>query len=264
MISKLLCLALIFSFGLIGLSCRKLARLQRSGGMAFTVEIETDAANRDAIVEQAIRITEKKLEAIETDGEVARIPGADNRISVKIYEPRDLEKLKKFLFTSYRLELKKIVSTPYPAPVETYTSEESARQKAIKDQEVLPYPERGNSALQRFVIVEKDPIVTGEDVRTAKAYSKSGANRDFSIGFALKPEGAVKLAQWTRKNINSYIAVILDGEVQSAAFIKSEITDSGEISGRFTKEEAENIALSLQSGYLPATMKVIEEKTLRN
>jgi len=261
MISRLLILLLIFSFGL---SCRTLSRMTRKGGTIFTVEIETDAPNRGEIIEQAIKITEGKLDSIKADGEVARVSGTDNQISVKIYGANNLEKLKKFLFTSYQLELKKVVSPPSPAPAQTYLSEEAARQIATKDQEILPYLERRESAVQRFVVVEKNSIVTGEDVRDADAYSRSGSNNDFSITFSLKPEGAMKLGDWTGKNINNYLAVVLNREVQSVAFIKSQITDNGEISGRFTREEAENIALSLKSGYLPAKMKIIEEKTFEN
>src|SRR5215213_1616779 len=264
MISKLLCLSLLFSFGLTGLSCQTLSRLRDKGGTVFTIEIETDAANRDEIIERALKITQRRLDAIGADGEVTKIPGTDNQISVKIYGADNPETLKKFLFTSYRMELKKVVSMPNPAPVETFTNEESARQKATENQEVLPYLEREESAVQRFVIVEKNPIVTGEDVRTADAYSKSGSNRGFSIAFSLKPEGAMKLGDWTEKNINNYLAVILNSEVKSIAYIKSKITDSGEITGNFSKEVAENIALSLKSGYLPAKMKIIEEKSFRN
>lgn len=264
MISKFLSLLLIFSFGLINLSCQTFSRLRHKGGTVFTVEIETDAANRDEIIERAIEITRSKLDSISAAGEVDKIPGTDNQISIKIYEPSSLATLKKFLFTSYRLELKKAVSLSFPAPVETYTSEEAARQAATKDREILPYAERAESAAQRFVVVEKNPIVTDEDVREANAFSRLHSNKDFSVMFSLKPQGAMKLGDWTEKNINSYMAIVLNGEVKSLAYIKSKITDSGEITGRFTKEEAENIALSLQSGYLPATMKIIEEKPFKN
>jgi preprotein translocase subunit SecD len=261
MFSKLLVLCLIFSFGF---GCRTFSHLTRKGGTIFTVEIETDAPNRSEIVEQAIKITEGKLDAVKADGEVNRVSDTDNRISVKIYGADNLETLKKFLFTSYRLELKKVVSPPNPAPLQTYLSEEAARQIATKEQEILPYLERYESAVQRFIIVEKNSIVTGADLRDAQAFSRTNSKNDFSISFSLKPEGAMKLGDWTGKNINNYLAVVLNGEVKSVAFIKSQITDSGEISGRFTREEAENIALSLKSGYLPAKMKIIEEKTFEN
>jgi preprotein translocase subunit SecD len=115
----------------------------------------------------------------------------------------------------------------------------------------------------QFVIVEKEAIVTGEHVRSAYAVSRTGSDFDYQISFTLNPEGASKFGDWTGKNINNYLAVVLDDKVQSVAYIKSQISDMGEISGRFTKASAEEIALSLNSGYLPADLKIIEERAFK-
>jgi preprotein translocase subunit SecD len=58
------------------------------------------------------------------------------------------------------------------------------------------------------------------------------------------------------------MGVVLNDEVKSAAYIKSQIFDSGEISGRFTKETAEDLALTLKSGALPAAIEYLEERTV--
>jgi preprotein translocase subunit SecD len=82
------------------------------------------------------------------------------------------------------------------------------------------------------MIVEKDPIVTGEDIRSANAVSRTGSDFRYQIAFTLKPDGAAKFGEWTARNINNYLAVVLDGKVQSVAYIKTQISDVGEISGR--------------------------------
>ena len=56
---------------------------------------------------------------------------------------------------------------------------------------------------------------------------------------------------------------MLDDKVVSISYIKSQISDEGEISGRFTKTEAEAIASSLQSGFFPGTLKIISERSLK-
>jgi hypothetical protein len=76
----------------------------------------------------------------------------------------------------------------------------------------------------------------------------------------LKKAGAAKFGSWTAANINQYIGVVLNDEVKSIAFIKSQIFDEGEISGRFTKYSAEDLALVLRAGALPAPVRLIEEK----
>jgi len=55
---------------------------------------------------------------------------------------------------------------------------------------------------------------------------------------------------------------VLNEEVKSIAFIKSQITDSGQIDGRFTKQSAEDLAMTLRSGALPARLTYLEERTV--
>lgn len=257
--AKILVSLMIFTAVLLGSNCRSLSRLIDKGGKIFIVEIETAETNRAEIVELAIKVTQNKLNAVGLDGEVTKNPGQDNRISVKIYGTNDWEKLKKFLFTTYQLELKKAISPPNPSPIQTFKTKEEAEVKVLEGQEILPYSE-GDDDYRQFIIVEKNIIINGEDIRNAQAISLTDDADNYQISFTLKPEGAKKFGDWTAKNIGNYIAVVLNKEVQSAAYIKSQIFDQGQIDGRFTKQSAEDIALSLGSGYLPATMKIVEEK----
>lgn len=265
---KLTVLLLVFSIVSLNSGCKTFSRMLDKSGKVFTIEIETEEPNRGEIVERAVKITENKINAVGVDGEVAKIPDRDNQILVKIYGSNDWEKIKKFLFTTYQLELKRVISPPSPMPVQTYPTKEAAVQIARNDQEVLPYMEKmdyGSSALsEKFVIVEKQAIVNGEDIRDASVYSRTGEAFDNSIIFNLKPEAATKFGDWTGKNVGNYLAIVLNKKVQSAPSIRSQIFDSAAIDGTFTKELAEEIALSLKSGYLPAAMKIIEEKPFEN
>jgi preprotein translocase subunit SecD len=236
--------------------CKSVSRMTDSHGTVFVVEIETNDPNLTEIVDRAIKITESKIQAIGLDGEVTRQSESDNRIEVKIYGSHDQKRLRKFLFTTYRLELKAVISPPNPSPVKTFPNKEEADANLVHGQKVLPYDGREGE----FVLVEKIPVVTGEHIRNAEAVSRSGDDDDYQISFMLNPEGAVKFGDWTEKNINNYLAVVIDDRVISTAYIRSVITDQGEISGQFTKSSAEEIAISLNSGYLPATMKIIEER----
>jgi preprotein translocase subunit SecD len=112
------------------------------------------------------------------------------------------------------------------------------------------------------VIVEVPPVVYGSEIRTAEAVYRTGNESDYQISFALKPAGAAKFGEWTSQNINNYMAVVLNNEVKSVAFIKSRIDDQGEISGQFTKATADDLALTLRSGALPAKIEYQEERTV--
>lgn len=236
--------------------CQTFSRLTNKGGTVYTVEIQTDEPNKEEIVERAVKVTQSRIDAIGLDGDVSRIPDKPNQISVKLYGANDAERIKKFLFTSYQLELKKMPSAFF----QTYPTIEAAEKSATREHEVLPYFEEENSRNDKFIIVEKKAVITGEDIRDAQAYSPSGGTGDHEILFTLKPESAAKFGDWTGRNIGNYLAIVLDKKVISVPFIRGQIFDQGTIEGRFTKESAEDIALTLKSGYLSATMKVLEEK----
>lgn len=250
-------LLLIVSFGF---GCKTVSKLLAKNGTEFTVEVQPTGADAEGLVDRAMKITESKIDASGMTGEVIKDPANPVQFIVRLYGAADLERSKKFLFTSYELELKKVVSPPNPAPVNTYETAEEAAKAATNEQEVLPY-EIHEGAMDRFVIVEKTPIITGDAIRDASAVSRASPN-DYSISFSLKSDGAQKFGDWTGKNIGNYLAVVLNKKVQSVAYIKSQIFDSGEISGRFGKAEAEDIALGLKSGYLPAVLRVIDEKPI--
>jgi preprotein translocase subunit SecD len=220
------------------------------------VEIQTDEPNQEEIVERTVKVIQTKIDAVGLDGEVSRLPDKPNQISVKLYGANDAERIKKFLFTAYQLELKKMPSAFF----RTYPTIEAAEQSVTKEHEILPYLEYGNLSTEQFIIVEKKAVITGEDIRDAQAYSPTGKVGDYQVLFTLKTESAAKFGDWTGKNIGSYLAIVLDKKVISVPFIRGQIFESGTIEGRFTKESAEDIALTLSSGYLPAAMKILEEK----
>lgn len=258
MVSKNSKIAALLILLCVGFACKPFSRLMSKGGTIYTVEIQTDEPSKDEIVERAVKITQARMNALGLDGEVSRVADKPNQISVKLYGANDVARIKKFLFTTNQLELKKVNSAYYQG----FSTKEQAEQTATAEQEVLPFSERADdSAPQKFIIVEKKAVITGEYIRDAHVYANSNNANDNKIQFSLNPEGATKFGDWTGTNIGSYLAIILDKKAISTPVIKGQIFDSGVIEGKFTKTQAENLALSLKSGYLPATMNVLEEKT---
>ncbi|MBI1992475.1 MAG: protein translocase subunit SecD, partial [Candidatus Omnitrophica bacterium] len=82
------------------------------------------------------------------------------------------------------------------------------------------------------------------------------------VSFRLNKDGAKAFGLLTGANINRRLAIVLDGKVQSAPVIQSRITDAGQITGRFTREEAHDLAIVLRAGALPAPISVEEERTV--
>jgi preprotein translocase subunit SecD len=231
----------------------------------------------DQAVEQSLRIIDGRINAFGVKEPTLQRQGGQDAHQILLQMPGvdDPERVKKLIGETAQLSLMKVVSPPNPAPVQTYPTREAALQsiggQETSTRKVFPYDDRDDTSPTtqnqqnppaRFVVVESPSIVDGGELREANAYSQSGGDSDYKIAFALKPAGAAKFGDWTAKNINSYMAVVLNERVKSAAFIKSQISDSGEISGRFTKASADDLALTLKSGALPAKIEYQEERTV--
>lgn len=229
-----------------------------TSGSEFLVKVECSEADCERFVTQTIKVIESRASALGVRYKTE--PKGKDEIVVRISAVQDPERIKAVLFTYNRLELLAVVSPPSPSPVQTYPTIDEAKVVTKEGEEVLPYSDRDDVG-KKYVIVKVKPIVSNEDLRSAQAVSRTGDETDYQITFSLKPEGAQKMGEWTAANINQYMAVVLNKEVKSIAYIKGQIKDSGEISGRFTKESAEDLALVLNSGSLPAPIKLLEEKT---
>ncbi|MDQ3134926.1 MAG: protein translocase subunit SecD, partial [Acidobacteriota bacterium] len=234
----------------------------------------------DQAVEQSMRIIDSRINTVGVSEPTLQEHGAQGSHQILLQMPGidDPERIKKLIAAESRLELMKVIGSANPSPITTYATEQEAIQslggQVPANRRVLPYSERDeptaaaggatpdNKQPSRYVIVETPAVVDGNDLRGADAVSTTGSESDYQIAFSLKPAGAEKFGQWTGANVGQYMAIVLNGKVQSAPYIKSQITDRGEISGRFTKTSAEDLALTLRSGALPATLKFIEERTV--
>ncbi len=111
-----------------------------------------------------------------------------------------------------------------------------------------------------YTVVEA-PVVSGEDLTNAKGdFDQNGRP---AVGFKFDVSGARRFGDYTAANIGSPFAIVLDGKVISAPVIQSHIAGgSGIITGNFTVEEANRLAVLLSAGALPATMNFLEERTI--
>jgi len=124
--------------------------------------------------------------------------------------------------------------------------------------EIVTGSEKG---VRTFYLVQKEAIITGRDLKNARP-SVSGESGLPDIQFSLTPTGAQKFGLATGNNVGRRLAVILDGEVESAPVINSRITDSGVIQGTFSQQEADDLAKVLRAGALPATLTYLQQQTV--
>src|SRR5262245_18040819 len=228
------------------------------------LEVDPSLPNRELATVETVNLLESRLNRIGVVGFKVSVVGApkEGRVRIDLPAVSDPERLKNLIVARGSLQLVHVVSDPSPAPFQNYKTDDEANStiKLPQERKVLPYPSPGGSgdSEARWVVVESSPIVDGWDIRTASAVPLRGDN-DYLIMFTLKREAAEKFGAWTAANINQYIAVALNDEVKSIAFIKSQIFDTGTIDGNFTKASAEDLAQILVSGPLPAAVKIVED-----
>ena len=110
--------------------------------------------------------------------------------------------------------------------------------------------------------VQKQLVLSGEHLTDAQP-GFDNLNNSSVVNFKLDSFGAKKFAYATKNNIGKRLAIIIDNKVVSAPVVRDAITTgNGQISGSFSVEEANNLAIVLRSGALPAPMSIIEERTV--
>ena len=82
------------------------------------------------------------------------------------------------------------------------------------------------------------------------------------VDFTIRADAAQRFASYTESNVGNSMSVVLDGKIYTVAVIQSRITDSGRITGRFSTQRANDLALVLRAGALPASIKYLEERTV--
>ncbi len=246
--------------------------------ISWTLAAATQRALAERATEQAKKIIESRLDAFGVAEPLVQRHGSQSSHQILVQMPgQDPERVKELLKAESRLDLVKVIGPPSPAPPTTYNTEQEAINSLggtiPQNRKVLPYSERdeptaggqtGDNAEKpkKWVVIEWPSVVDGRELRNAEATTGQAGGDAYQIQFWLKPAGAQKFGAWTGANVNEYMGVVLNDEVKSIAYIKSQIFDQGEITGRFTQQSAEDLALVLRSGALPAPIEYLEERTV--
>lgn len=211
-----------------------------NGLILFTV---TDAGINAKIrraVDQSIEVLRRRVDALGTTEPNIQREGSD-RILVEVPGLQDTSKLKEILGTTAKLEFR-LVADPGADPNEIEMLDETDRPGKLP--------------------IEKRVMVQGEDLTDAQPGFDSRTQEPV-VNFRFNMRGGQRFGEVTSENVGRLFAIVLDGKVISAPRILSPITGgSGQISGRFTVEEANKLAILLRAGALPAKLTIVEERTV--
>ena len=200
-------------------------------------------------VDQSIEIVRRRVDELGTTEPSIQRQGAD-RILVQVPGLQDPQRLKELIGTTAKLSFR-MVDLSMPV-------EQAAASRPPAESEILPSTENPN---ERYLI-ERRVLVSGEDLIDAQP-GFSQQNNEPIVSFRFNSQGARRFATATTQNVGKPFAIVLDNKVISAPRINEPITGgSGQISGSFTVESANNLAILLRAGALPAPLTVVEERTV--
>src|SRR6476660_1843315 len=200
-------------------------------------------------VEQSIQIIERRVNELGTVEPLIQRQGAD-RILVQVPGLQDPTELKRVLGPTAKMEFRMVDSTVSP--------DQAQQGRVPADSEVL----MSEQSPKVPYVIKKQILVSGGDLTDAQPGFDQRTNEPI-VNFKFNSSGSRKFAQATSENVGVPFAIILDNKVISAPVIREPITGGqGQISGSFTVQAANELALLLRAGALPAPMTVIEERTV--
>lgn len=210
-----------------------------------------DQAVTDAM-DSATDVVRRRIDDLGTR-EPTIIRQGDTRIVVQVPGLEDPQQLKDLLGQTARLEFKLVDANALPSDI--------AQGVANPGSELVPYAEDSGFAGQ-FEAVRRLGGIRGD--------SLTGANQSFDaqtnepvVSITFDAQGGARFAQLSTENVGRRFAIILDDEVISAPnFNEPILSGSAQISGGFTVESANALAISLRSGALPVDLTIIEERTV--
>lgn len=232
--------------------------LDLQGGVHVVLEVEktSEKENISEITDRALEIIRNRIDALGVTEPIIQKEGT-NRIIVDLPGVKEPEKAIEIIGKTALLEFKLVVE------------DENLYKQAINGNvpegyEILYLKEKDERGIYREtqpLLLKKEPELTGKYIVDAYVgYDNTGFP---DVNLVLDKEGARVFEEVTGKNIGRRLAIVLDGVVKSAPVIRERIPGGkAQITGKFTMEEARELAIVLRSGALPAKVNIIYQEVV--
>jgi preprotein translocase subunit SecD len=235
------------------------------GGYLLTLRPQTIANIQTQTMAQSVETIRRRIDQLGlTEPVVAPYGRGENEIVVELPGEGDPERAKSVIQAGGQLELRKVEDeTTYPSELAAMAAHGGVLPAGT---ELLPgKAEPGSPSApgsETWYLVDRAPIVTGRDLRGAGVQRSTKNIGYYDVTFSLSTEAGKRFGPFTEQNIGRKMAIVLEHRVQSAPVIQGRIEDSGVIEGRFGRDEANDQALILRAGALPASIKYLDERTV--
>lgn len=207
------------------------------------------------LLEQSIQIVNKRVNETGTREPIIQRQG-DSRIVLQVPGLQDPEHLKQLLGKTAKMSFHVVDEDVDPR---------DALQGKLPPTDQIVYGEEreGHKVPGGIPYVLKRRIELGGEMLVDAAATFDSRNNEPVVSFKFNSAGAQRFAEVSSNNIHKRFAIVLDGKVITAPVIQSPILEgSGIISGKFTTQSANDLAVLLRSGALPVPLKVAEERSV--
>jgi preprotein translocase subunit SecD len=232
-------------------------------GYTLTLKQAAVSEIKRQTMEQAIETIRRRIDQLGlTEPTIAPTGREEDQILVELPGEGDPSRAKAVIQAGGQLELRLVLDGPYPSEAEALAAHGGI---LPADSELMPGRSEGTSSQAGatvYYLLTRTPVVTGRDLRSANAAPNPEMPGSWEVHFNLSRDAAQRFGPFTQRNLQKRLAIVLDHRVQSAPVIQGQIEDSGEITGGFTQESANDLALVLRAGALPASIKYQEESTV--
>jgi preprotein translocase subunit SecD len=232
------------------------------GNYRMNIRKEASIRLRKDTLSQSIATIQKKIDGLGVaEASAQQRGGSEGEAEILVQLPGvdDPARIRGILQTAAMLELCEVKDGPFPSREAILAKHNGVL--PLNTRMVRGFARGGAPGEETWWLLARSAVVTGRDLRDARPQGGDMPGR-WDTGFVLSQEAAPRFEKFTGANIGNRLAIVLDGVVISAPTIEGQIRDQGRITGAGTQQEAADLALNLRAGSLPASVKVIEERTV--
>ena len=224
--------------------------------LTLTLKPQIERQLEEKTVQQAIETINERVNSLGVgEPKVAPYSLGANQILVELPGISDLDHVKNIIQSTARLEIHAVSGGPFQ---DEATATASLGGVVPPDVMLAHSSERGTD---QIYVLKRVAVVAGSDFRAADPGTDSNTGQR-TVRFTLTNEAGDRFYDYTSKNVNTSMAVVMGGSVREVANIESAIRDSGEIRGSFSQEEVQNLSKLLRTGALPASLTYLEDRTV--
>jgi preprotein translocase subunit SecD len=234
-----------------------------SGGPGDTWNLSMKPSNlndlKNRAVTQAIDTIRNRIDALGVSEPTIQEHGLGQyQILVQLPGVDDPERVKEIMQNTAMLEIKQVTGGPYPSQAAALQANNGI---IPADQLLLPGNTLGGRAEgEQWYLVSRISPISGKDLRHADPSTDQNSQPD--VNFQLTRDGGNRFYNFTSAHVKDSLAVVLDGKVREVASIDEPIRDQVQIRGHMDAQSAKDLAMILNSGALPASIRYLEERTV--